>query len=144
MRHVMVWRHDVTFSVLKPARPTSVLMLWQAFPFAIWRGDRALSVIPPCVAHCLSYAISGTGFFFFAERDIESSIPIYTQLMIVDVPPLDINGKGCPVTGIMPTATIILNRACTTSSIAIPMARNAGKVFTQFLAIVPTLKNRTT
>ena len=54
---------------------------------------------------------------------------------MVEVPPLLISGRGCPVTGAIPTATSILNDAWTTHNNASPMAKNAGKLFSQRLAI---------
>ena len=71
-----------------------------------------------------------------------SIMPIYIQLMMVEVPPRLISGKGCPVTGARPTATIILNMACVTSSKAMPMTRKAGKVRLHFFAIRPALISR--
>ena len=63
---------------------------------------------------------------------------------MLDVPPLLIRGRGCPVTGTSPTATIILNNACVTISSANPIARYAGKGFLHLLAIIPVLKSNTT
>lgn len=62
--------------------------------------------------------------------------------MTVDVPPLLTKGNGCPVTGANPTATHMLNKACVTSNNANPIAKNAGKVFSHLLAILPLLNNK--
>lgn len=79
--------------------------------------------------------------FFLAVLLMLRMIPTYRQLMTVDVPPLLINGRGCPVTGANPTATSMLNNACTTSNIASPMQRKAGKLFSHRLAMLPALYN---
>ena len=86
------------------------------------------SVSSGCVSSCS---------FFFADLLMLRITPMYTQLMMVDVPPRLTSGSGCPVTGASPTATHMLNSACVTSSKARPMARKAGKLFSQRLAIRP-------
>ena len=65
-------------------------------------------------------------------------------MIMLDVPPLLIRGRGCPVTGASHTATIILNRACVTISSAKPIARYAGNGFLHLLAMMPVLKSNTT
>ena len=62
--------------------------------------------------------------------------------MIDEVPPLLISGSGWPVTGAKPTATHILNNACVTKSMASPMAKKAGKLFSHRLAMRPVRKSR--
>ena len=75
-----------------------------------------------------------------AERLTLRMTPIYTQLIKVDVPPLLINGKGCPVTGKTPTATAILIMACVTSISDSPITRKAGKFRSHRLAILADRK----
>lgn len=80
---------------------------------------------------------------FLAEWLTLNMMPIYTQLTMVEVPPLLMSGKGCPVTGTKPTATAMLNMACVANSNANPMMSKAGKVLAQRLAIEAVRKSRT-
>ena len=77
-----------------------------------------------CVcSFCSSASATGTSSFFVAERLTLKIIPKYTQLIYVDVPPLLMSGRGCPVTGNTPTATAILIMACVTNNRDNPMTR---------------------
>ena len=62
--------------------------------------------------------------------------------MMVEVPPFETKGSGCPVTGTNPTATIILNMACEANNNPIPKTRKAGNLLSHLLAIRAQRKRR--
>ena len=62
-----------------------------------------------------------------AVRDTLSIMPIAIDMMSIDVPPIEMNGSGCPDTGKKPTLMAMWNSACITISTAMPITISAGK-----------------
>ena len=55
-------------------------------------------------------------------------------MMMMEVPPLEIKGNGCPDTGKTPVTMHMCTRACATIITARPMMSNAGKARWHLLA----------
>lgn len=62
--------------------------------------------------------------------------------MNIEVPPIEMSGRGCPETGNRPVFIPMWNRACKVIITAIPMMSNAGKAREHFLAIIPARARR--
>ena len=67
--------------------------------------------------------VSAVSSIFLAVRLTLNIIPTHTQLIRILEPPLLMRGRGWPVTGIAPTATAILTKACSTIIKASPITR---------------------
>ena len=108
-------------------------------PAAKFDIDKDAQIAHARIAIATSHVV-GKGPGNSIQRDFLSqafSDFIFAILINVLVPPLLTRGRGCPVTGNNPTATIIFSIACDTNNSAIPMTRKAGKVRSHFWAIRP-------
>ena len=71
----------------------------------------------------------------------DKTIPKAKQVIQIEVPPLVIKGKFCPVTGNNPTDTPILMNACKTMGIPTPITNNFPNIVEDFVDIATNLKS---
>lgn len=69
--------------------------------------------------------------FMTANLLTDSIIPIAIDMTTTDVPPFEIRGNGCPLTGNNPVTMAIWTNAWNTISTAHPIIRNAGNALEQ-------------
>ena len=69
-------------------------------------------------------------------------IPKPKQVIQIEVPPLLINGKVCPVTGKIFTATAMLISALKTIGIPTPITSNVAKIVFAFFAVINSPKTQ--